>query len=569
MLSKSDILATPDALQAILNSIPNPIFLTDRQHRSVVVNDAYCELIGCHRDEILNHPVGRHVPKEQAKIFWRTDNDVFSTGQPVENEEVITDGHGSLRVILTKKRLITLPTEHGTETFLLGVISDVTRFRESEARARYLAEHDPLTNLANRTSLGQHLAKAIEAAKQTDAKVSLLLIDLDGFKEVNDQHGHAIGDALLRMVGKRLLRLVRSGDTAARLGGNEFCVVQASIHQVRSAFGLARRINAALARPFTIGSTRIAITASVGFSIYPDDGTATELLMRKADAALYKVKRMGRNGYRHFEGDALAPQVTEWDIEAGLRDAIERKQLSLVYQPVVSIRDGAVRGFEALARWQHPRQGSVSPDVFIPVAESTGLINQLGSWTIREACRAAASWPWDLQVSVNVSPLQLENDDLPLIVEQALAASGLPASRLEIEITESALLGNSERVSAIFSRLKSLGVHLALDDFGAGWASLATLRNFQFDRIKIDRGFIAKLETDTRSVAIVRAILGLGRALDIPITAEGVEGHGQLQALRDMGCTELQGFLLGRPLPKPVLPSMAPVLLGLDTASSS
>ena len=556
--SESQIHGSVDALQTILNAIPNPVFLKDRQHRIVLVNDAHCKLMGRTTEEILNCTDESYVPQEQLDVFWKVDNDVLATGLPNENEEVLTDGNGSLRVILTRKCLIQLPTSNGLEPFIIAVITDVTRFREAEARARYLAEHDPLTGVANRTQLGERLEVALEAARKIETKLAVFLLDLDGFKAINDQYGHPVGDEVLRVVSKRLAGIVRTVDTVSRLGGDEFCIVQASFELSSAANDLAERIIGALAPPIVVGALRIPVSTSIGIAVFPEDGATSEQLLHRADIALYAAKRAGRCGYQRYDGSASVPGTNEWDVESDLRTALAHNQLSLAFQPLAAAADGTVRGFETLARWDHPTRGQIAPAVFIPVAESAGLIHELGSWVLHKACAVAATWPWDLQVAVNVSPIQLENADLVATVKSALAASRLPAARLELEVTETALLGSAASVLAIFSELKALGVSLALDDFGAGWSSLATLRDFKFDRIKIDRSFITHIESDAHCVAIVRAVLSLALALNVPVTAEGVEGHGQLAALRQMGCAELQGYYLGRPHPEATMPGSEP-----------
>jgi len=558
MLSKSNIQASVETLQVILNAVPSPIFLKNHLHQLVLVNDAMCDLMGQARDVLVSSPDAEHVPDEQKEIFWKVDGDVFATGRPNENEEVLTDGTGALRVIVTRKCLIHLPTSSGEQPFIIGLISDVTRFREAEARAQYLAEHDALTGLANRTQFNERLRTAIEVASRTETKVALLMLDLDSFKAVNDRYGHPTGDELLRVIAKRLAHLVRGTDTVSRFGGDEFCIVQTGLLQPSAAFRLAERVISSISHVIVVGSSRMLVSASIGIAFSPEDATTPGLLLQRADTALYAVKRSGRGGYLRYEGSFSVPDPGAWDIEGDLRAALAGDQLSLSFQPLAAATDGTVRGFEALARWLHPTRGQISPDTFIPVAEASGLIQQLGSWALHKACAVAASWPGDLQVSVNVSPAQLENDDLPTMVESALAASKLPASRLEIEITETALLGSSERVLIMFAKLKALGVSLALDDFGAGWSSLATLRNFQFDRIKIDHSFISNIAVDARSVAIVRAVLSLGQSLNVPVTAEGVETQAQFVALRQMGCAELQGFYFGRPRPEAVLPDTRP-----------
>ncbi|WP_020648502.1 putative bifunctional diguanylate cyclase/phosphodiesterase [Solimonas variicoloris] len=559
MLENSPITASVETLQAILNAIPNPVFLKDRQHRLVVVNDAMCALMGQTREQMLAQG-DEPLPGEQRDVFWRIDDLVFESGQQHDNEEVLTDGSGSLRVILTRKRLIHLPTRDGEQPFIVAVISDITRIRESEARTLYLAEHDTLTGLANRSQLDERLRATIAAAASSGHQAALLMLDIDRFKDVNDQYGHPVGDQLLSIVAKRLVGLVRPTDTVARLGGDEFCIVQGGLHQPSGAYSLAQRILTAIARPISIGSLSVSVTTSIGIAIFPDDGTTPEALLKNADDALYAVKRGGRHGCRRAEGVAEPHGAPAWNIESDLREALKNGQLSLAFQPLAAAADGKTRGFEALVRWQHPTRGAIQPQEFIPVAESCGLIHELGAWMLREACAAAQKWPWPLQVAINVSPVQLESRELLMHVRDALASSGLPASRLELEVTESALLDHSGHVMEMFSQLKALGVSLALDDFGAGWSSLATLHSFQFDRIKIDQRFISHIESDARAVAIVRAVLSLAQTLNVPVTAEGIEDKAQFLALRKMGCTELQGFYLGAPQAQAKLPDALPWL---------
>ena len=555
LLQTSPINASQETLQAILNALPNPVFLVDRMHRLVMVNDALCDMLGRPREELVNR-IDYDLPEEQKEVFWQKDNEVFATGEPNDNEEVLTDGTGTLRVILTRKRLMHLPTDEGEQPFILATITDVTRFREAESRAQYLAEHDTLTGLANRTRLNNRLELAIQSAAKDDKQVALLLIDMDGFKAINDSHGHPIGDEVLRIAAKRMAGLVRSIDTVARFGGDEFCIVQSAGPQPDGAFRLAERIMSSLSQPMVIDDLRLTVSSSIGISIFPDDGMTPEVLMQRADTALYTVKRSGRGDYlRYDEHPSLLP-TNRWDIEADLRAALAADQLSLAFQPFAAAADGKVRGFEALTRWLHPTRGQIPPETFIPAAESSGLIQQLGFWVLHKACAAAANWEWPLQVSVNISPAQLDNENLPAVVEKALAASGLPPERLELEIAETALLGNPVRLSAILDNLKALGVHLALDDFGSGWSSLTSLQNFKFDRIKIDRSFIGNIESDARSVAIVRAVLSLAQSLHVPVTAEGIEAPAQLRALRQLGCDELQGYFIGRPHDEATMPDI-------------
>ena len=547
-------LTSASSMQAIINAMPNPVLLKDRFHRLVLVNDAFCELLNQKREDLLGAE-GEKVPDDQRDVFWKVDDEVFRTGLPNENEEVITDGAGSLRVVLTRKCLVTLPTLSGPQQFLLGVITDVTRFRESEARAQYLAEHDALTGLANRAQLNDRLEAEIKTAGGTDSKIALLLLDLDGFKEVNDTQGHHVGDELLKIIAKRLAGLVRAGDVVARYGGDEFCVLQTSASR---SVDLAEKIITTVGRPISVNGRQLCVTASVGIAVFSEDGTTSDELLQSADSALYYVKRTGRAGFYKYQPQAHLSQLQQWNVENGLRQALGTDQLSLEFQPLASAEDGKLRGFEALCRWRHPTHGFISPEVFIPVAESTGLIKELGAWILREACQQAARWEWPVQVAVNVSPCQLEDPNFPDVVFEALHQANLPPQRLELEVTESALIGQSDTTTESLSVLRDRGVDFALDDFGAGWSSLSTLRKFKFDRLKIDKSFIWQIESDPRSVAIVRAVLGLAKSLGVPVTAEGIEDQAQLLALRNMGCTEVQGFHLGRPSAIASLPAPEP-----------
>ena len=541
-------------MQTIINAMPNPVLLKDRFHRLVLVNDAFCELLNQTREDLLGEE-GEKIPEDQRDVFWEIDDEVFRTGLPNENEEVLTDGAGSLRVVLTRKCLVTLPTQSGPQQFLLGVITDVTRFRESEARAQYLAEHDALTGLANRAQLNDRLEAEIKTAGDADNKLALLLLDLDGFKEVNDTQGHHVGDELLKIIAKRLAGLVRAGDVVARYGGDEFCILQTSATR---SLDLAEKTIATVSRPISVNGLQLCVTASVGIAVFPEDGTTSDELLQSADSALYHVKRTGRAGFYKHQPQAHLDQSQHWNVEHALREALGTSQLSLEFQALASAQDGQLRGFEALCRWHHPVHGDISPDVFIPVAESTGLIKELGAWVLREACQQAAGWEWPVQVAVNVSPCQLEDHDFPDVVFEALKEANLPPHRLELEITESALIGQSDATTETLSVLRAKGVGFALDDFGAGWSSLSTLRKFKFDRLKIDKSFIWQIESDPRSVAIVRAVLGLAKSLGVPVTAEGIEDQAQLLALRNMGCTEVQGFHLGRPSSVASLPAPEP-----------
>jgi diguanylate cyclase (GGDEF)-like protein len=379
--------------------------------------------------------------------------------------------------------------------------------------------------------------------------VAALLLDLDHFKNVNDTLGHPCGDRLLEMAAERLSSVTRDTDTVARMGGDEFAILQMAISQPSDATALALRVIDAIGAPYLIDGHQVVIGTSVGIAVGPTDGTSPEDLLRNADLALYRAKADGRGTFRFFEHGMDLQMQERRTLEADLRRAMQAGEFELHYQPVVNLESGDVRGFEALMRWRHPDKGMVPPANFIALAEEIGCIIPLGEWAIRQACATAAAWPEPLEVAVNLSPVQFSTPGLVQVVMSALAASGLPARRLELEITESTLLQDSESTLATLYNLRSLGVRIAMDDFGTGYSSLSYLQSFPFDKIKIDRSFIRDVADGVGSLNIVRAVAAMAKGLGMTTTAEGVETQEQLDAVRSEGCTEMQGFLFGRPLP--------------------
>ncbi|MGX1309054.1 diguanylate cyclase (GGDEF)-like protein/PAS domain S-box-containing protein [Amorphus suaedae] len=541
MLSRSPILPTIETLQTILNGVPAPVFLIGRDHRLVMANDAFCDFARVTREEVLN-TIG-DLPEEQMAVFQKIDNQVFETGEPNENEEVVTDAAGAQHIVITRKRLLHLRTEDGEKPFIIASVSDVTRIREAEARARYLASHDTLTGISNRAEFNERLAEAIDLGRRTGGHVGLMLLDLDGFKTINDTHGHAAGDDVLRVVAQRLKSHVRVVDTIARLGGDEFCVVQAGAAQPGGPAALAQRLLHALEQPIVRGTDIFAVSASIGFAMFPEDGKDGEALFAQADAALYRVKGTGGHGFLGTgAGDRPGrgtPESTAADLSNDLPEALAGDQFSLTYAPLQGA-DGSIRAYEALATWNHPRRGAITFDELMPMAEQKGLIQEISAWMFDAACTTATTWDSNLRLCVNVSPVQFAYGSLAETVAAALEKSGFPGGRLELEIPETALVGDERDVGSVLGELKSLGARLALDHFGAGTSSIARLRAFAFDRLKIDESFIASLSTDPRSAAIVRAILHMGREMDIEITAEGVDGERQATMLGQMGFSELQ-----------------------------
>ena len=418
---------------------------------------------------------------------------------------------------------------------------------ERENRITHLAFHDSLTGLPNRVSLRQALAGAIDRGQRSHAPVAVLCLDMDGFKGVNDTLGHPVGDALLAQFGRLLSRLAPEG-FVARLGGDEFAIILADGFDPDRPRALAQAILDAVADPIEAAGHRIATGTSVGIAMFPSDGGDAEQLIKNADLALYRAKQDGRSVFRFFEPALDEAARKRRELELDLRNALKTGQFALAFQPIVDMKTGRVGCFESLLRWHHPVRGTVSPAEFVPVAEDCGLIVSIGEWVMHEACRVAAGWPSDVRVAVNVSPLQFRNTGFQTIVLQALARSGLPPRRLEVEITESVFLDGEDHVVKVLHGLRELGVRVALDDFGTGYSSLSYLRSFPFDKIKIDRSFVTSIAADRSAAAIVRAIVDLATALDMETTAEGVEDDEQLSRLRGQGCSSIQGFLFSRPL---------------------
>ncbi|GJE62182.1 sensor domain-containing phosphodiesterase [Methylobacterium trifolii] len=435
-------------------------------------------------------------------------------------------------------------TEDRHPARMVGTLIDITHRKESEQRIAFMAHHDALTGLPNRTLFWECLNQEIARAARQRGTFAVFACDLDRFKSVNDSLGHPAGDALLRIVAKRLTSTIREGDTVARLGGDEFAFILRELDASHDVMQMASRIIEAVSQPINLDSHLVTIGASIGIAIGGDDDSDADRIFKHADIALYRAKAGGRNTHRFYEDGMDADVSARNRLENDMRLAIKRGEFHLLYQPIVSLSGGNVIGCEALTRWQHPHRGAISPAEFIPVAEETGLIVSLGAWVLREACLAAASWPDHISVSVNVSGVQFQQSGLEDTIMMALSDSGLAPHRLEIEITESVLMQDFEAVSKTLRRLRNLGVSVALDDFGTGYSSLSYLHKFKFDRLKIDSSFIRQIEKPD-AMAIVRAIVGLGRHLETGITAEGVETERQLEYVRNEGCTDVQGFIFG------------------------
>ena len=440
--------------------------------------------------------------------------------------------------------------EYGQFHGFRGSGADLTAMRRSQAEVQQLAQFDSLTGLANRVQMLRSLEEAVAGSRSDRAsECTLMLLDLDRFKSVNDTLGHPAGDALLRQVSQRLLDVVGSRGLVGRQGGDEFKILLPGHHDRNAIEQIARTIIVTLSRPYSVEGTVVVIGASIGISACPQDGVTADALIRNADLALYAAKGDGRGIHRFYSSEMHANAEDRRQLEEDLRHALASDALYLVYQPVVSSRTERITGYEALLRWNHPVRGAISPALFIPIAEESGLIGPLGEWVLRTACRDATQWIDDLRVAVNVSPIQFASPGLPSLVMSALAASQLAPERLELEITESVFLNDDDGTDATFARLKSLGVRLALDDFGTGYSSLGYLKKSPFDKIKIDQSFVrGAVAENSRNGAIIKAIVNLAEALGMDTTAEGAETQDELALIRQLGCSHIQGYVYGRPL---------------------
>jgi diguanylate cyclase (GGDEF)-like protein/PAS domain S-box-containing protein len=533
-------------LDTVVENVPATIFVKNASDlRYVLINRAGEKYYGVPRDQMLGKTAEAVFAPATAALIARHDQAMVESGTAefFDVHTIQTPGNGT-RIVTTHR--LPILDESGKPQYLMGVIDDVTDRKRAEARIAFLAHHDALTDLPNRAAFNECMAATIERAAAAGEQFAVLCVDLDRFKEINDVFGHSAGDDLLREVSRRLERAAE-GAFLARLGGDEFMLISAG-PQPETAAELAERLLQTASTGIAIRGHDLRIGLSVGVAMYPDDGDDAITLVANADAALYRAKDEGRNGIRFFEPDMDKRLRERRALQHELRTAVEHNQLTLFFQPQARI-DGDVTGFEALVRWNHPTRGLVPPGAFIPVAEESGLIIQMGEWILREACREAASWRKPLQIGVNLSPVQFRHGDLAALVHAVLLETGLPAHRLELEITEGVLIGDFSRALATLRQLKAIGVQIAMDDFGTGYSSLSYLQSFPFDKIKIDQAFIANLDRNPQSAAIIRAVIGLGRGLDLPVMAEGVETEQQRTFLTRESCDEIQGYLIGKPRP--------------------
>ncbi len=548
-----------------LNNMLQGLLMFDADERLLVCNDRYIEMYGLSRDVVKPGCTLAALLAHRAAIGHLNRSDV----DQYRSELLAGASAGNTKNLV-------LETKDGREVAVIvkamaggWVVTheDITERRRAEAKISHMAMHDALTNLPNRLLFHQEMEARL-VRRGRDDKFALLYLDLDDFKSINDTLGHTIGDDLLRQVADRLRQSLRQPDLVARLGGDEFAVLQTDLNAPAEAVTLAMRLIEAVSAPFNLEGHHAEVGVSIGIAMAPADADDPDQLLKNADLALYRAKADGRGVYRFFEPEMDARMQARRLLEVDLRKAIAGGEFELYYQPLVNLQTERIHGFEALIRWNHPERGLVPPLEFIPFAEETSLIMPIGEWVIAQACMEAAKWPDDVSVAVNFSPAQFKSANLPLVVVNALARSGLAPNRLQLEITESVLLSKSELAINILHQLRALGVRIAMDDFGTGYSSLSYLRSFPFDKIKIDQSFVHELASNADSMAIIRAITGLGSSLGMTTTGEGIETREELDYLKKEGCTEGQGYFFSRPAPAKEVPALLAKQFGRSEAAA-
>jgi diguanylate cyclase (GGDEF)-like protein/PAS domain S-box-containing protein len=533
-------------LQTVLNNMSQGVLMFDPETRLIFCNKRYIELYGlsqeivkpgCSLRDLLRHRIERGSFSGDPDEYTARLAEGIAEGKTFNNIVNLPDG-----------RAVSVVNKPVADGGWLATHEDVTERQRSEERIAHMARHDALTDLPNRVLLLEQLNHEIKRVKRGEC-LAVLCLDLDQFKSVNDALGHHIGDELLKLVGERLRGCTRELDIVARMGGDEFAIIMTQMDQAADAATLSKRIRDSVIKPYQVEGHQIVTDISIGISVAPMDAVESDELLRNADMALYDAKADGRGTFRFFEPEMNTRMKVRRELEMDMRKALASEQFQLYYQPLVVLETNEVNGFEALLRWNHPARGLVSPVDFIPIAEETGLIVPLGEWVLKAACAEAVNWPEHIKVAVNLSPAQLNSRNLVSMVTAALHESGMPPRKLQLEITETVLLQNTFTTLATLHELRKMGVQIALDDFGTGYSSLSYLRSFPFDKIKIDRSFIQDLSNGAEPLAIVNAVAGLAKCLNMTSTAEGVETQQQLEVLQAIGCTEMQGYLFSHARP--------------------
>jgi diguanylate cyclase (GGDEF)-like protein len=551
LASEAQALKKSRELEITLEHMSQGLIMVDGDRKVAVINHHAVELLGLPEDFLK----GQRLFNDVMTSLWE-QGDFGKDGETLEPKVREFVRAGGLLDIGTYERtrpngtvleVCSVPLPGGG---LVRTFTDISVRKNSEARIVHMARHDDLTGLANRVLFRERIEQALARSRRTNEGFGVLLLDLDHFKDVNDTLGHLAGDALLKIVAQRLCQCAREVDTVARLGGDEFAIVQTSIEGRTEAQLLSSRILGAINKSYEILGRPVEIGTSIGIALAPSDGASAEELLKKADLALYTIKSEGRGGWRFFELAMETKALARHTLEFDLRKALQGNEFEVLYQPMIDLASNEVSGAEALLRWNHPQRGVVSPADFISVAEEIGLISEIGEWVARRACADAVDWPSTVKVAINLSPAQFKDGKFVDIIKNVLERSGLPAGRLELEITETVILPENQSNMSVLMELRNLGIGISLDDFGTGYSSLSHLRSFPFTKIKIDKSFVLGLSSDkSDNFAIVRAVSELGKSLNVPTIAEGVETPAQLEIVRAVGCKEAQGFLFSRPVP--------------------
>ena len=544
-------------LRAMIDQVPDYLFVKDTRSRFIVANRAVAADLGLEPDEMIGKTDFELHPAESARQFYADEQAVVQTGKPMlDIDEFIVDADGRQKWLSTTK--VPLRDENDQVIGIVGICRDVTEKKRAEAQIRFMALHDVLTGLPNRSMLMERLQGAIEQAKRNAGKVTVVFIDLDNFKLVNDSLGHGAGDALLKTVAERMIKCVRGSDMVVRLGGDEFVVLLGGQDERADPRLILHRLRSAIAEPVPVEGQLFRITSSIGVASYPQDGQDAETLLLNADVAMYQAKEQGRDAFQFYTPEMNAVARERRILQEGLRHAIAANQFTLHYQPQIDLRTGTIFAVEALVRWNHPELGLVAPSRFIPMAEESGLIVPLGDWVLHEACRQNKAWQDagapPVNVCVNVSARQFREKNWTSRVTHALAESGLEAKYLELEVTESMLMQDLELSMRKLSLLREAGIGIAIDDFGTGYSSLRLLDRLPVDTLKIDRSFVQNIADTPSALTLVSTVVSLARAFGMRTVAEGVETREQLRILREMKCDQAQGYLFGRPTAADAVP---------------
>jgi diguanylate cyclase (GGDEF)-like protein/PAS domain S-box-containing protein len=536
-----------DRLDTALANMSQGLCMFDRDGRLVIFNERFIEIYGLPAGKIAAGMTTREIMELSALSSKVTDADPEATLRL--RDTIVREGKSGVFVQrLTDGRSVSISYRPRPQGGFVVTFEDITEHLRAEERIRHLAQFDALTDLPNRVTFYEAIDATLTHLRRADS-TAILSLDLDHFKSVNDTLGHPVGDSLLKAAAERMRSCVRGDDIVARLGGDEFAIVQVPAQDATSVTALAARLIEAVGAPYDIDGHQVVVGVSIGIAIAPNDGHEPDVLMKNADLALYRAKADGGGAYRFFETEMDARMQARRALELDLRKAVVNGEFELYYQPIVDVKTQQITSCEALVRWHHPERGIVAPMEFIPLAEETSLIVPIGEWVLRQACTEAAGWPAHVTVAVNLSPAQFKSHGLVQTVTSALADSRLPPGRLELEITELVLLQDNNGTFAILHELRDLGIRIAMDDFGTGYSSLGYLRSFPFSKIKIDKSFVQDLPLKEDSIAIIRAVVGLGSSMGITTTAEGVETKDQFVRLASEGCNEVQGFLFSEPRP--------------------